>query len=267
MSMPATRESIPASGLRHLHHALVPAAVAGNEQHDMRRLRALPVDMHLTERTVGDGLVPALGQGRRCAGQQQERGEGECAAVHGCSFPLFTNVLDQLRQALDLLLAHQVHLLMQQLDLQLGLEIDVVVLLSPPAVDGGLPVLRHHDDRRGVGGLERQREIEQDERIGVPGPAAVGVDRDPQAQHQSLRDDEAPRPHHRRHQIGDPLAQRQALQRYDRARRLAPPQPLAGFPVPGRRRCSCLRTPGLPAISRVMVRRMMGTDRPGGAAR
>src|SRR6266550_5822065 len=46
----------------------------------------------------------------------------------------------------------------------------LVVVLRSPAIDVLLPVLAHHDDWRGGGRLERRREIEKNERVGVPAP-------------------------------------------------------------------------------------------------
>src|SRR6516165_8571204 len=59
---------------------------------------------------------------------------------------------------------------MQQLYLELRLHVDPVVVLRGLAVDVLLPVLAHHDDWRGAGRLERKREIEKNERVGVPPP-------------------------------------------------------------------------------------------------
>src|SRR5947209_4433429 len=61
-----------------------------------------------------------------------------------------------------------VDLLVQQLYLELRLHVDAVVLLRGLAIDVLLSVLAHHDDRRRAGGLERKREIEKNERVGVP---------------------------------------------------------------------------------------------------
>src|SRR3954453_13264799 len=64
---------------------------------------------------------------------------------------------------------------MQQLYLELRLHVDPVVVLRSPAIDVLLPVLAHHDDWRGVGRLERKREIEKNERVG--GPALIAPTR------------------------------------------------------------------------------------------
>src|SRR5436190_21559318 len=85
---------------------------------------------------------------------------------------------------------------MQQLYLELRLHIDPVVVLRSPAIDVLLPVLTHRDDRRGVGRLERKREIEKNERVGVPAPhRADQVGGYPDEQDRALDDDEAPRSH------------------------------------------------------------------------
>jgi hypothetical protein len=64
-------------------------------------------------------------------------------------------------------LAELVDLLVQQFYLEFRLHVDAVVLLSGLAINVLLPVLAHHDNRRRVGGLERKREIEKNERVRV----------------------------------------------------------------------------------------------------
>src|SRR3954453_19926698 len=85
---------------------------------------------------------------------------------------------------------------MQQLYLELPLHVDLVVVLRGLAIDVLLPVLAHHDDWRGVGRLERKREIEKNERVGVPPPhRADQVGGYPNQQDRALDDDESPRSH------------------------------------------------------------------------
>src|SRR5215475_12096107 len=103
---------------------------------------------------------------------------------------------------------------MQQLYLELRLHVDPVVILRSPAIDVLLPVLAHHDDWRGVGRLERKREIEKNERVGVPAPdRAHQVGRYPDDQNRALDDDEAPRSHDGRDRVRYPLPRRQARDR------------------------------------------------------
>ena len=107
-----------------------------------------------------------------------------------------------------------VDLLMQQLYLELRLYIDPVVVLRGLAIDVLLPVLAHHDDRRGVGRLERKREVEKNERIGVP--AADHSDKVggyPDEQDRTLDDDETPRSHDGGDRVRYPLPRRQARNR------------------------------------------------------
>ena len=54
------------------------------------------------------------------------------------------------------------------LDQRLGLQVRLQVELGPHPVAGLLAVLAHHDDRRGVGGLEAEHQVQQDERVRVP---------------------------------------------------------------------------------------------------
>ncbi len=57
------------------------------------------------------------------------------------------------------------------LDLSFGAQVDVEVELAAQAVLGVLAVLAHHDDRRLDGGEHREKQIKQDEGIGIPGLA------------------------------------------------------------------------------------------------
>src|SRR4051812_43646901 len=103
---------------------------------------------------------------------------------------------------------------MQQFYLELRLHIDLVVVLRGLAIDVLLPVLAHHDDRRGVGRLERKREIEKNERIGVPTPdRADQVGGYPDEQDSALDDDETPRSHDGGDRVRYPLPRRRARNR------------------------------------------------------
>ncbi len=64
-----------------------------------------------------------------------------------------------------------VELFMQRHDLDLGLQVDLVVVRRVEAVAFGLPVLRHHDHRRLHGGQHRQDEVEENIGVGVEGVA------------------------------------------------------------------------------------------------
>ena len=76
--------------------------------------------------------------------------------------------LHRLGQRQHLLAAQFVELLVEQLDLELGLDVDAEILRRLLPVDVLLPVLAHHDERRRIGGLKGEREVEEDERIGIP---------------------------------------------------------------------------------------------------
>src|SRR6516162_7115573 len=100
---------------------------------------------------------------------------------------------------------------MQQLYLELRLHVDPVVVLRGLAIDVLLPVLAHHDDWRGVGRLERKREVEKNERVGVPRlHRADQVSGYPNEQDHALDDDEAPRSYDGGDRVRYPLPQRQA---------------------------------------------------------
>ena len=75
------------------------------------------------------------------------------------------------RMPSDLAVAQFVEFFMQRHDLDLGLQIDLIVVGGVDAVAFGLAVLRHHDHRRLQGGDHRQHEVEEDEGVGVEGVA------------------------------------------------------------------------------------------------
>src|SRR5215471_9082149 len=98
---------------------------------------------------------------------------------------------------------------MQQLYLELRLHINPEVVLRGFAIDVLLPVLVHHDDRRGVGRLERKREIWKNERIRVPAPdRADQIGGYPDEQDRALDDDETPRAHDGGDRVSYPLPRR-----------------------------------------------------------
>ena len=68
--------------------------------------------------------------------------------------PLLGEQFEQPHQPGDVLLSEQVDLFVQGFDVEFGAEVHVVVELGLLPVDGGLAVLRHHQHRRGEGGLE-----------------------------------------------------------------------------------------------------------------
>src|SRR4051795_9661498 len=103
---------------------------------------------------------------------------------------------------------------MEQLYLELRLHIDPRGALRGLAIDVLLPVLAHHDDRRGVSRLERKREIEKNERVGVPHPRrADQVGGYPDEKDRALDDDEAPRSHDGGDRVRYPLPRRWARNR------------------------------------------------------
>ena len=79
-------------------------------------------------------------------------------------------------------------------EVALALDVGVVVLLDggiAELVAVGLAGLGEEDQRRRVGRLGREREVQQDERIRIPSEAdRGGVDRDPQDDQDGLSDDE-----------------------------------------------------------------------------
>jgi hypothetical protein len=85
---------------------------------------------------------------------------------------------------------------MQELDLELGLHVDLKIVLRLVAIDILLPVLAHHDERGRVSGLERERQVEQDKRVGIPLLNVSGdVEDDPDQQIDRLNNDESSEAH------------------------------------------------------------------------
>ena len=87
-------------------------------------------------------------------------------------------------QALPLPADEVIHLFVQVLDLELGLQVDLVVVERPQAILRLLPLLAHHDDRRLQSGHARQDQIQQDEGVGIERFALTDhrVDGDPHSQ-------------------------------------------------------------------------------------
>lgn len=101
--------------------------------------------------------------------------------------------LDDVGEPDDLLFAQGVDLVMEQLDFELRLDVDAVVVFCVFAVDLRLPVLAHHDDGRGIGGLEGQDQVQQDKGIRVPvTEIRYEVQDGPCAEDDGLDDDKAP---------------------------------------------------------------------------
>ena len=104
--------------------------------------------------------------------------------------------------SLDFRLAKLIDLLMQKLNLQFRLDVDLIVVFGGVAVDVLLTVLTHHDDRRRVGGLERQRQIQQNKGIRIPLLHVGGhVENNPDHQDDGLQDDECPGAHRGRDRV------------------------------------------------------------------
>ena len=96
-----------------------------------------------------------------------------------------------------------------------GFGVNHVVLLSHQAILGRQPILRLHDNWCGLGSPEAEREVEQDERVGVlVAHPSHDVESDPGGQNDRLDDHECPTTHHNRKLVGDPLARCQCLHQH-----------------------------------------------------
>ena len=80
---------------------------------------------------------------------------------------------EQIGEIVDSLI-EQIQLSRQPLDLGFGAAIDVEIEFAAQAVFGVLAILAHHDDRRLDGGEHGEKQVEQDERVGIPGLCCRG---------------------------------------------------------------------------------------------
>jgi hypothetical protein len=89
----------------------------------------------------------------------------------------------------------------------LGLHLTVLrQLLVVNVVAVGLPGLGQQDQRRGVGGLQREQQVERDERVPVPGDRVrqrQRVQGDPEGDDERLPDDEPRRAEEARESLGE----------------------------------------------------------------
>src|SRR6266852_3095083 len=107
------------------------------------------------------------------------------------------------------LLRQQIQFARQALNFRFGAAVDGVVQFTAHAILHVLAVLAHHDDRRLDGREQRQDEIQQDKRIGVPGrPLQAYVDGRIGAAQDEKTNDEGPRPAELHHGVRDALGQR-----------------------------------------------------------
>src|SRR6266852_5122318 len=107
------------------------------------------------------------------------------------------------------LLRQQIQFARQALNFRFGAAVDGVVQFTAHAILHVLAVLAHHDDRRLDGREQRQDEIQQDKRIGVPGrPLQAYVDGRIGAAQDEKTNDEGPRPAELHHGVRDALGNR-----------------------------------------------------------
>src|SRR5260221_6417466 len=82
------------------------------------------------------------------------RGTGRHLAIRQL-FESFFEATNDLNQFHDFCLAQEVKFLMQHFNFEFSLSIGVVIMLSGFAVDHGLSILAHHDERCRIGSLKR----------------------------------------------------------------------------------------------------------------
>jgi hypothetical protein len=86
--------------------------------------------------------------------------------------------------------------LVQVPNLELGLEIDLVIVLRPQSITGFRPVLAHHDDGRLQRGQTGEDEIKENKRVGIERARGEkdSVDNDPGDEDAAESDDKFPTP-------------------------------------------------------------------------
>ena len=115
-------------------------------------------------------------------------------------------------QVAQILFAQPINLIMQRHDLDLGLEVDLVVMRGDLAILGSLPVLAHHDHGRLNGGEHGQHQIEEDEGIRVEGRTAQQqIGPGPEQQADAKADDKGPGPAKGSHPVRQPLPEGQPI--------------------------------------------------------
>ena len=104
---------------------------------------------------------------------------------------------------------------MQRQNLQLGLQVDFVIVLGGQPVFGRVAVLGHHDDRGLQGRQHGQNEVEKNVRIGIERFTQPRqndrVQRYPGKQQRQENDDERPGPAKDRDAVGEALPYGQGL--------------------------------------------------------
>src|SRR5690606_4554675 len=96
-------------------------------------------------------------------------------------------------QLLHVLAAHLIQFVVKRDDLDLGLEVDLIVVRRVQAGLQGLAVLTHHNDRGLDCGQHREQKIEKDKGIGIKRPGRQqAVKADPSRQDQTKTNNKAP---------------------------------------------------------------------------
>src|SRR5207244_4989105 len=81
-------------------------------------------------------------------------------------------------------------------NLELGFEIDLVIILRPQSIARFRPILAHHDDGRLERGQARKDQIKENKREGIKraGGEYDSIDDDPDDEHAAESEDESPTP-------------------------------------------------------------------------
>ena len=106
-----------------------------------------------------------------------------------------------------------IDLFVQVPDLELGLEIDLVIVFAAQSIPRFATVLAHHDDRRLQGGERGEDQVHQDVGVGIKCPARQdeAVDHHPEEKDHAEENDERPTAAERRDRVGELLAEGQFL--------------------------------------------------------
>ena len=132
--------------------------------------------------------------------------EGIVSNPLGQGLHLDRQVAHGLGQGQQFLFFHGVDFFVQQLDLQLGFDVDFVIVLRMLTVKFVWAVVAHLDFRGCIVRLKGQHQVEINEGVRVPGTVpGLHVAGDPDGNGGALEDDESPRANGGRNLVGQPL--------------------------------------------------------------
>ena len=109
-------------------------------------------------------------------------------------FQQFDLYLLNFEEAIILLSQKMIDFLVQVPNLELGFEIDLVIVLRPQSIARFRPILTHHDNGRLQRGQAGENEVKKNKRVGIEraGGEKDSVDNDPDDEDAAENEDESP---------------------------------------------------------------------------